>query len=91
MLSKMMSFNVNIFVWGLYFDYFDNSIALLLPSKVVVYELHKSHFIPNTLDNTNIVYLNGIKYIMLRLRLIYSASVADKAISIFILLTQTIG
>ena len=78
------------FVWGLYFSHFSNSVDYLVSSKVVVYELHESHFIPNKLDTSNIIRLNGIKFLMLWLRLIYSASVVDKAISIFLLLTQTI-
>ena len=79
------------FVWVLYFGFFANSVAPLLSSKVVVYELHESHFIRDIPDTSNIICLNGIKYLMLWIRLIYSASVVDKAISVFILLTQTIG
>ena len=79
------------FVQGLYFGSFANSIAPLLSSKVVVNELHESHFIPNILDTSNIICLNGIKYLMLWIRLIYSASFVDRAIYVWILLTQTIG
>ena len=53
------------FVQGLYFGSFANSIDTLLSSKVVVYELHESHFIQNKIDTSNIICLNGIKSLML--------------------------
>ena len=63
MLSTMMPFDG--FFLGLFFGYFVNSIAHLLPSKVMVYELHKLNFIPNILDTSNIICLNGTKSLML--------------------------
>ena len=86
-----MLFDGKIFFRGLYFCSFANSIVPLVSSKVVVYELHESNFIPNTLATSNIIYINGIKYSMLWLRLIYSASFVDKAIYVCILPTKTIG
>ena len=79
------------FVRGMYFGYFANSISPLLSSKVVVYELHESNFIPNTLDASNIICINWIKSLMLLLRMIHSYLVVDKAMSLRILLTQPIG
>ena len=79
------------FVQGLYFCSFANSIDPLLSSKVVLYELHESNSIPNTLDTYIVVFFNGIKYHMLWLRLIYSDSVVNKAIYVCILRTQTIS
>ena len=69
-------------VRGLYFGSFANSITTLLSSKVVLYELHESHLIPNTLDTSNIIFLILIKSLMLWLIMIYSASVVDKPISV---------
>ena len=40
----------------IYFGSFANSIAHLLSSKVVVYELQNSHFIPNKLDTSNMIF-----------------------------------
>ena len=48
-------------VQGLYFGSFANSISPLLFSKVAVYELHESNFIPNTLDTSCLeFYLFGV-------------------------------
>ena len=88
---KLFHLMERCFVCGLYFGYFDNSIATLLSSIVVVYELHESNFIPNTLDTSYIFCLSGIKSLMLWLRLMYLASVVDKNIFVWILLTQKIG
>ena len=79
------------FVWGLYIGSFDNSIAPLLSSTVLVYELQESHFVPNTLNKYDMTCFNVIKFLMLWLRLIYSGSVVNKTISIWILLNQMIG
>ena len=56
---------VRFFVQGLNFGSFANSIDPLLSSKVVIYELHESHFIPNIFGTSNIICLNGINSLMI--------------------------